>query len=80
MPDADLDQAANALVARLKALLWAFEDRAFDRLGTEMGPLATVAHRNKISPYIDVGGSRSDGRGYKLQGHEKGLWQGGTDL
>ena len=114
MPDADLDQAADALmgagygsagercmavsvavpvgektadalVARLKPRVQALKVGPATDAGTEMGPLVTAAHRDKVAGYIAAGEQQGaelvvDGRGHTLQGYEKGFWLGGTLL
>lgn len=114
MPDADLDQAADALmgagygsagercmavsvavpvgektadalVAKLKPRVAALKVGPATDASAEMGPLVTLAHRDKVSSYIDSGEREGaeivvDGRGLKLQGYEKGFWLGGTLL
>ena len=114
MPDADLDQAADALmgagygsagercmavsvavpvgektadalVAKLKPRVASLKIGSATEDATEMGPLVTKAHRDKVSSYIDQGAKEGadivvDGRGLKLQGYENGFWLGGTLL
>jgi malonate-semialdehyde dehydrogenase (acetylating)/methylmalonate-semialdehyde dehydrogenase len=114
MPDADLDQAADALMgaaygsagercmavsvavpvgekvadalaARLKPRVQTLKIGPSTDGATEMGPLVTAAHRDKVSSYIDAGIAAGaelvvDGRGLKLQGYENGFWLGGTLL
>ena len=50
---------------------------------SEMGPLVTRAHLDRVSGYIDTGVDegatlRVDGRGLKLQGYEDGFFIGGS--
>jgi len=50
---------------------------------SEMGPLVTAQHRDKVLSYIDSGESEGakvvvDGRGLRLQGYENGYYVGGT--
>jgi len=112
MPDADLDQAADALMGaaygsageRCMAISLAVPvgedtaDRLVEKLAprvralkvgpgsdetNDMGPLVTGAHRDKVTGYIDAGVAEGaelvvDGRGLKLQGHERGFFLGGT--
>ena len=110
MPDADLDQATDALIGagygaageRCMAISVAVAvgdvaDKLVDRLAprvqalkigpgldpqSEMGPLVTRQHRDKVMGYVDQGvkeGARLvvDGRGLKLQGYENGNFMGG---
>jgi malonate-semialdehyde dehydrogenase (acetylating)/methylmalonate-semialdehyde dehydrogenase len=112
LPDADLDQAVDALMGaaygsageRCMAISVAVPigERVADELvarlvpkirklkigpGTdpeaEMGPLVTAQHLEKVSGYIDTGVEQGakllvDGRGFKMQGYEKGYFIGGT--
>ncbi|UYN96505.1 MAG: CoA-acylating methylmalonate-semialdehyde dehydrogenase [Enhydrobacter sp.] len=110
MPDADLDQATDALMGaaygaageRCMAISVAVAvgdvgDRLIDKLAprvqalkvgpgldpqSEMGPLVTRQHREKVLGYVETGvkeGARLvvDGRGLKLQGYENGNFMGG---
>ncbi len=111
MPDADLEQAADALMGaaygsageRCMAISVAVTvgDETADKLITllkerlkglkvglpgdkdsDMGPLVTGAHRDKVLEYIEAGVKEGaklvvDGRGVKVPGHEKGFFLGG---
>jgi len=110
MPDADLDQATDALMGaaygaageRCMAISVAVAvgdvgDRLIDKLvprvqalkvgpgldpQSEMGPLVTRQHRDKVMGYVDLGVEEGaklvvDGRGLKLQGYENGNFMGG---
>ena len=49
---------------------------------SEMGPLVTKAHLDKVKGYVDIGVKEGaklvvDGRNMKLQGYEKGFYMGG---
>ena len=111
MPDADLDQATDALMGaaygsageRCMAVSVAVTvgdaaERLLERLvprvqslkvgpGTdpdsEMGPLVTKAHYDKVRSYVDLGVEEGaellvDGRDLALQGYENGYFLGGT--
>ncbi len=114
MPDADLEQAADALMgaaygsagercmavsvavpvgektadalaAMLRPRVAALKIGPATDPATEMGPLVTAAHRDKVAAYIAQGEKEGaelvvDGRGLKLQGYENGFWLGGTLL
>ena len=114
LPDADLDQAADALMGagfgsageRCMAISVAVPvgEQTADRLvaklaprvaalkvgpatdrESEMGPLITAQHRDRVAALIAAGaedGARlvADGRGLSLQGYENGFWLGGTLL
>ena len=111
MPDADMDQAADALIGagygsageRCMAVSVAVPvgKAAADTLlakliprieslkigpstspDADFGPLVTAAHLAKVRDYVDVGVKegaklRVDGRGFKMQGYEKGFYMGG---
>jgi malonate-semialdehyde dehydrogenase (acetylating)/methylmalonate-semialdehyde dehydrogenase len=111
MPDADMDQAVDALVGagygaageRCMAISVVVPvgkktaDTLLDKLiprveslkigpstasDVDFGPLITQQHLDKVKNYIDVGikeGAklRVDGRGFKMQGYEKGFYMGG---
>lgn len=111
MPDADLDQAADALIGagygsageRCMAISVAVPvgDKTADALiermmpkiqslkigpatdrQSEMGPLVTRDHYNKVKAYIDSGVAEGaklliDGRDFRLQGYENGNFMGG---
>ena len=110
MPDADLDQTADALMGaaygaageRCMAISVAVAvggigDRLIEKLAprvqalkvgpgldpqSEMGPLVTRQHRDKVMGYVDQGVKEGaklvvDGRGLKLQVYENGNFMGG---
>jgi len=112
MPDADMDQAADALMgagfgsagercmaisvavpigeATADALVKKLAPR-IDSLkigpstdeASEMGPVITKAHQQKVKGYIDQGVKEGaklivDGRDFSLQGYEEGYFVGGT--
>src|SRR5450631_3025821 len=80
MPDADMDQAVDALMApKIRSL----------KIGpgtdpdAEMGPLVTKQHLDKVRGYIDAGVAEGakllvDGRGFKMQGYQDGYFIGGS--
>src|SRR5580765_2873654 len=112
MPDADMDQAVDALIGagygsggeRCMAVSVAVPvgktaaDRLMEKLiprveslkiGTSVdpsadyGPLVTREAVEKVKSYIDIGIKEGatlavDGRGFKMQGYEKGFYLGGT--
>lgn len=111
MPDADLDQAADAIIGaaygsageRCMAIsvVVAVGDEVADKLvekikphvktlkigsglkaETDMGPLVTEAHWEKVKSYVDLGENEGaelvvDGRDFKPKGMEKGYFMGG---
>ena len=111
MPDADMDQAVDALIGagygsageRCMAISVAVPvgqktaDVLMEKLiprveslkigpshddKADYGPLVTQAALNRVRDYVDIGikeGAklRVDGRGFKMQGYEKGFFMGG---
>ncbi|GAB0114664.1 CoA-acylating methylmalonate-semialdehyde dehydrogenase [Acidisoma sp. C75] len=73
------DKLVEALAPRVRALkVGPGTDEA-----SEMGPLVTRQHLEKVTGYIDAGVAEGaklvvDGRGLKLQGYESGYFLGGT--
>jgi malonate-semialdehyde dehydrogenase (acetylating)/methylmalonate-semialdehyde dehydrogenase len=54
-----------------------------DAEGSQMGPLVTAVHRDKVAGYVDVGEAEGatmleDGRGLSVEGHEEGYFLGPT--
>ena len=111
MPDADFDQATDALmgaaygsagercmavsvavtvgdagdamIKRLEPLVRALKIGPGTDPDSEMGPLVTAAHKQKVEAYIDQGVADGaslvvDGRGLTSQGYENGFFTGGT--
>jgi malonate-semialdehyde dehydrogenase (acetylating) / methylmalonate-semialdehyde dehydrogenase len=112
MPDADLDQAVDAIVGagygsagqRCMAISVAvpvgektadtFMQKLIPRvealkigpstdLAADFGPMVTAAAVERVKGYIDVGVTEGatlavDGRGFKMQGYEKGFYIGGS--
>jgi malonate-semialdehyde dehydrogenase (acetylating) / methylmalonate-semialdehyde dehydrogenase len=111
LPDADLDQATDALMGaaygsageRCMAIsvavaVGAVADPLIQKLApkvralkigpgsdkeSEMGPLVSAAHRDKVKGYIDLGVKEGaelvvDGRNVRLQGYEDGFFLGGS--
>ncbi len=51
------------------------------RRGTDMGPLVTAVHRDKVASYLDAGVAEGaelvvDGRGVEIDGDDGGFWLG----
>jgi malonate-semialdehyde dehydrogenase (acetylating)/methylmalonate-semialdehyde dehydrogenase len=79
MPDANLDQAVDALIPRVKAL----KIKNGMESDAEMGPVVTAQHKQKIIDYIQAGVDAGatllvDGRSISVAGHENGFFLGGT--
>jgi malonate-semialdehyde dehydrogenase (acetylating)/methylmalonate-semialdehyde dehydrogenase len=73
------DKLAEALAGRVKALTIGNGMRG----DAEMGPVISTQHKARIESYIDAGVKAgatllADGRGLKVEGHEKGFFLGGT--
>ncbi|MBV1694093.1 MAG: CoA-acylating methylmalonate-semialdehyde dehydrogenase [Hyphomicrobiales bacterium] len=111
MPDADMDQAVDALIGagygsageRCMAVSVAVPvgEKTADALikklvprvealkigpstspDADFGPVVTAQHLEKVKGYVDIGikeGAKLlvDGRGFKMQGYEKGFYMGG---
>ena len=110
LPDADLDQAADAAVnagygsagERCMAIsvvvaVGSVADDLVDRIaartktlrigdgtrGTDMGPLVTLAHRDRVASFIEAGDEAGaklviDGRESPVDGEDNGFWLGPT--
>lgn len=75
--------AADVIVAKLKARAEKLVIGAGHQRGVDMGPVISAPHRDKILSYIDSGVAQgaklvSDGRGIKVAGHEQGFFVGPT--
>jgi malonate-semialdehyde dehydrogenase (acetylating)/methylmalonate-semialdehyde dehydrogenase len=73
----------DALVAKIKEKALKIEVGPGDKKGVEMGPLVTLAHRDKVKGYIDKGEAEGaklvmDGRGLTVAGYENGFYLGTT--
>jgi malonate-semialdehyde dehydrogenase (acetylating)/methylmalonate-semialdehyde dehydrogenase len=73
------NELMEAMIPRVKALHIgaSMDDKS------EMGPLVTRDHWNKVKGYVDLGVEEGakllvDGRGFKLAGHENGFFLGGS--
>ncbi len=74
-------ELVEALAPRVRALTIGASTDA----SSEMGPLVTAQHRDKVRSYIDLGEREGakivvDGRGYQVAGHPDGFFLGGTLL
>ena len=77
------DQVADNLIERLMPQVQALKVGPGNDPETEMGPLVTRDHYEKVLGYIDAGLREGadlvlDGRGLSLQGYEKGYFMGGS--
>ena len=76
------DAVADALVAKLTPRINALRIGASDDEATEMGPLVTRQHLDKVRGYIDAGVAEGatlvlDGRDHKVAGEAQGFFLGG---
>ncbi len=77
------EKIADALVAKLKPRVENLRVGIPTAPDVDYGPLVTAAHRQKVMDYIDLGVKEGakllvDGRGFKMQGYEKGFYLGGS--
>ncbi len=77
------EKTADALVERLKPRVEALRVGIPTDPDADYGPLVTAAHREKVKAYIDQGVAEGakllvDGRGFTMQGYEKGFYMGGS--
>jgi malonate-semialdehyde dehydrogenase (acetylating)/methylmalonate-semialdehyde dehydrogenase len=75
------DKLADALVQKLKPRVESLKVGPPTDPEAAYGPLVTGEHRNKVLSYIELGIKEGaelavDGRGFKLQGYEKGFFLG----
>jgi len=76
-------QTADALVARLAERVSALKVGPGTDPASEMGPLVTRQHLEKVRGYVEAGVAQGatlivDGRDLRLQGYENGYFLGGT--
>jgi malonate-semialdehyde dehydrogenase (acetylating)/methylmalonate-semialdehyde dehydrogenase len=77
------DQVADDLIERLSPRVQALKVGPGNDPETEMGPLVTREHFDKVMGYLDAGVKEGaelalDGRGLTLQGYENGYFMGGS--
>ncbi len=75
-------RAGDALIDKLMPRIRALKVGPGTDPDSEMGPLVTKAHLDKVKGYVDQGVKEGakllvDGRGLKLQGYENGFFLGG---
>ncbi len=76
------DATADALIARLAPRVAALRVGPATDPATEMGPLVTQAHYERVKAYVELGVSEGaalvvDGRGISVPGHPHGFYLGG---
>ncbi|MDQ1360340.1 MAG: malonate-semialdehyde dehydrogenase (acetylating) / methylmalonate-semialdehyde dehydrogenase [Acidimicrobiaceae bacterium] len=77
-----VDPVADDLIARITKRISALTI-GDGRRGTDMGPLVTGAHRDKVASYLDTGPAEGatlvvDGRDTSIDGDDSGFWLGPT--
>ncbi|MFK7885413.1 MAG: CoA-acylating methylmalonate-semialdehyde dehydrogenase [Gammaproteobacteria bacterium] len=75
------DETADKVVALLRDGIADIRVNNGTRSGTDMGPLVTQAHRDKVASYVDLGIEEGaelvvDGRDLVVEGHENGFFLG----
>ena len=76
------DQTADALIDRLAPRVKSLHIGPYDDPKSEMGPLVTKQHYEKVKGYVDTGVEEGaelvvDGRGHTVEGYENGYFLGG---
>ncbi len=76
------DETADALIEKLAPKVAALKVGPYSNPDTEMGPLVTPEHNQKVRGYVDQGLSEGaklvvDGRDVTVSGHESGAFLGG---
>ncbi len=74
-------KTADELRARVSAELETLKVGVSTDANAQYGPVVSAAHRDKIAAYIEMGVKEgaelvADGRGFKMQGYEKGFFIG----
>jgi malonate-semialdehyde dehydrogenase (acetylating)/methylmalonate-semialdehyde dehydrogenase len=78
-----VDPVGDELVDRITSRMAALRVGDGTRPDSEMGPLVTAAHRDKVTSYLDAGVSEGaklvvDGREHEIDGGTAGFWLGPT--
>jgi malonate-semialdehyde dehydrogenase (acetylating)/methylmalonate-semialdehyde dehydrogenase len=77
-----VDPIGDELVAKIKERMGSLKT-GDGRRNTDMGPLVTKVHRDKVASYVDAGEAAgatlvADGRGITVDGEPNGYWLGPT--
>jgi malonate-semialdehyde dehydrogenase (acetylating)/methylmalonate-semialdehyde dehydrogenase len=77
------EKTADALVAKLKPRVEALRVGIPTDPESDYGPMVTAAQRDRVKDYIEMGVKEGaelivDGRGFKMQGYDKGFYLGGS--
>ncbi|NNC92720.1 MAG: CoA-acylating methylmalonate-semialdehyde dehydrogenase [Acidimicrobiia bacterium] len=75
--------AGDRLIEKMQERMATLKVGPGDQPDSEMGPLVTGVHRDKVTGYIDAGEQEgatlvADGRGFSPEGHESGFFLGPT--
>ncbi|QWF77326.1 CoA-acylating methylmalonate-semialdehyde dehydrogenase [Amycolatopsis sp. CA-230715] len=78
-----VDPVGDELVAKIADRISRLQVGAGSRPSSDMGPLVTAAHHQRVSSYVDAGLSSGaalvvDGRGVAVDGSPDGFWLGPT--
>jgi malonate-semialdehyde dehydrogenase (acetylating)/methylmalonate-semialdehyde dehydrogenase len=78
-----VDPVGDGLIERIRDRIAKLHVGDGRRAGSEMGPLVTAAHRDRVTSYLDAGVSEGatlavDGRGHEIDGEQAGFWLGPT--
>jgi malonate-semialdehyde dehydrogenase (acetylating)/methylmalonate-semialdehyde dehydrogenase len=77
------EKTADALVAKLRPRVEALRVSTPTDPEADYGPMVTAAQKQRVIDYIDMGVKEGaelvvDGRGFKMQGYDKGFYLGGS--
>ncbi len=80
-----VDPAGDELVAKVKERIARLKVGSGDQPDSDMGPLVTSEHRDKVASYLDSGVAEgavlaADGRTHQVHGPEGGFWLGPSVL
>ena len=75
--------AADRLIPKIRERIADLQVGPSLEEGSQMGPLITAEHREKVAGYVDAGESEGaslleDGRPFQVEGHENGFFMGPT--
>ncbi|AHH95535.1 CoA-acylating methylmalonate-semialdehyde dehydrogenase [Kutzneria albida] len=78
-----VDPVGNELVAKIAQRMPGLKVGDGRQADSEMGPLVTAVHRDKVASYLDSGVAEGaelvvDGRAHPINGGEQGFWLGPT--
>ncbi|MGB3444002.1 MAG: CoA-acylating methylmalonate-semialdehyde dehydrogenase [Actinophytocola sp.] len=78
-----VDPVGDELIDRIVSRMAALQVGDGSKPGSQMGPLVTAAHRDKVTSYLDAGVGEGaelvvDGRAHAIDGGSAGFWLGPT--